>query len=123
MDCENFHRLYDRFMSLPLPREDWESAEYEEWTEHLHDCCSCGDLYLRRQVEGRGLNPLDYPCIHIAYHSTQPCDIHSNAWECPDMTLVGTPSGFGIPVRNGGTSMIRIEYCPWCGIKLSEPGP
>ena len=25
---------------------------------------------------------------------------------------------YGIPVHDGGTSMIVIEYCPWCGKKL-----
>ena len=119
MVCDDFRRLYETFMSLPLPREVWDSPEYGEWSEHLHNCSSCGEWYLLRQVEGRGVNPSDYPCIHVAYHSTHPCDIHSDAWECPDMTLVRTPSGFGIPVRDGGTSVVRIEYCPWCDTRLS----
>ena len=25
---------------------------------------------------------------------------------------------YGIPVLDGGTSYIRIEYCPWCGKEL-----
>lgn len=25
---------------------------------------------------------------------------------------------YGIPVRDGGSSMIRIRYCPWCGKPL-----
>ena len=27
---------------------------------------------------------------------------------------------YGIPVHDGGTSMIAIEYCPWCGEKLPQ---
>ena len=25
---------------------------------------------------------------------------------------------FGIPIHDGGSSFIRINYCPWCGKKL-----
>ena len=27
---------------------------------------------------------------------------------------------YGIPIYDGGTSVIAINYCPWCGIKLPE---
>jgi len=81
-------------------------AKYLEWTEHSHDCASCSEWNLLKQVEGRGVNPADYPCIHLAYHSTHPCDINSNAWECPDMILVHAEHEYGIPVRDGGTSVI-----------------
>ncbi len=27
---------------------------------------------------------------------------------------------YGIPIHDGGTSMIVINFCPWCGKKLFE---
>lgn len=27
---------------------------------------------------------------------------------------------YGIPVNDGGSSTIRIKYCPWCGTALPE---
>ena len=30
-------------------------------------------------------------------------------------------STYGIPIHDGGTSMIVIHYCPWCGVKLPDP--
>ena len=27
---------------------------------------------------------------------------------------------YGIPIYDGGTSMIGINYCPWCGTKLPD---
>lgn len=121
MDCERYRDLYERFMSFPQPPGVWGSAEYAPWQEHGLDCPSCGEWDLLNRVRGRGVDLASYPCVHVAYHSSHPCDIHSNAWECPDMTLVRTADGFGIPVRDGGTSVIRIAYCPWCGIGLSDP--
>lgn len=27
---------------------------------------------------------------------------------------------YGIPIRDGGSSTVRIAYCPWCGRKLPD---
>lgn len=27
---------------------------------------------------------------------------------------------YGIPVNDGGSSKVRIQYCPWCGSRLPE---
>ncbi len=27
---------------------------------------------------------------------------------------------YGIPILDGGSSMLRIHFCPWCGKKLPE---
>jgi hypothetical protein len=27
---------------------------------------------------------------------------------------------YGIPVLDGGTSYITLDFCPWCGTKLPE---
>jgi hypothetical protein len=33
--------------------------------------------------------------------------------------LIKTKDGnFGIPVRDGGSSYIKIDFCPWCGTKI-----
>lgn len=47
------------------------------------------------------------------------CSQHDDRWECPDYTLAAFADGrIGIPVRDGGRSMIVISFCPWCGVKL-----
>lgn len=28
---------------------------------------------------------------------------------------------YGIPIHDGGTSVIVIKYCPWCGQQLPKP--
>jgi hypothetical protein len=27
---------------------------------------------------------------------------------------------YGIPIHDGGSSMIEVKFCPWCGAKLPE---
>jgi len=38
----------------------------------------------------------------------------------PDVVVVYDPKfdEYGLPVRDGGTSMVVIGYCPWCGGRL-----
>ena len=118
LEHEAFRALYPDFTAFPLDQRTWGSDEYMEWSEHLHECSECGDWYQLMQVEERGVDVSAFPCVHVAYYSTTPCDVHADAWECPDMTLVKTGRGFGIPVRDGGSSSIEIQFCPWCGTKL-----
>lgn len=118
IDCDLYRSQFKRFMSFPLPCEVWDSADYEEWQTHGIKCLACREWNLVKQVQERGIDLSDYPCVHVAYHSTYICEQHTDAWECPDMTLVRTSGGFGIPIRDGGSSVIRIEFCPWCGVSL-----
>jgi len=123
VECRRYREFYEGFMSFPLPREVWDSSDYKAWQAHRLDCFECGEWDLMMRVQGRGIDLSSYPCVCVAYHSSHTCDIHSNAWDCPDMTLVRTADGFGIPVRDGGTSVIRIDYCPWCGVRLRTDYP
>ena len=64
------------------------------------------------------------PCPCIAAHS-QPCAQHQSPWDCPDVLVVYNPRlrAWGLPIRDGGTSMVTIEHCPWCGLRLPESPP
>ena len=50
------------------------------------------------------------------------CDRHESRFDCPD-ALIDYDSRFneyGLIVHDGGTSVVVIGFCPWCGSKLSE---
>lgn len=42
--------------------------------------------------------------------------------ECPDVLIayVAKFDEFGIRVHDGGSSIVRIAFCPWCGTRLPE---
>jgi hypothetical protein len=48
------------------------------------------------------------------------CEMHPDLSDCPDSLIVrlGEPGSFGLRVHDGGTSVVRIRYCPWCGTDL-----
>lgn len=53
------------------------------------------------------------------------CDVHDSPWTCPDHMVVRYAHGpHGLPHRTGkdglALSAIGIDFCPWCGTRLSE---
>jgi len=119
MDCKEYRKRYAEFTESPLEKEVWDTPEYESWQDHGFDCGVCADWHLEQSVIERGHKLADFPCVHIAYHSTKTCEEHDDPWECPDMTLAKiSDDEYCIPIRDGGSSFIEITHCPWCGIKL-----
>ena len=124
MECSTYRELRATYGQMPLAREIWETPDYEAWCNHFHDCDSCSDWELARRVVDRGFEPEAYPCVHIADQVTQRCDQHPDPHDCPDALVIRTASGeYGLPVRDGGTSIAEIHHCPWCGVALSKPLP
>jgi hypothetical protein len=50
------------------------------------------------------------------------CEQHASAFDCPDALVSYTPkfNEYALIVHDGGSSGIRIAFCPWCGAKLPE---
>ena len=59
-------------------------------------------------------------CSHLEDHSKFDCNEHSDPYECVDMIIVKTSYGYGIPIHDGGSSSVEINFCPWCGIKIDK---
>lgn len=59
-------------------------------------------------------------CDYMDYHANFICDIHSDPFECPDNFILfnQTDNEYGLIVHDGGSSIIGISFCPWCGTKL-----
>jgi hypothetical protein len=50
------------------------------------------------------------------------CEQHVDRFECPDalISYYDRFDEYGLIVHDGGHSVIRISYCPWCGMELPE---
>jgi len=66
------------------------------------------------------MNKKSYCCETMKYHLEYKCDIHSDSFDCPDKIIVKSKDkDYGIIIHDGGSSFITIEFCPWCGKKIS----
>jgi hypothetical protein len=57
-------------------------------------------------------------CEMMANQLAWKCDQHSSVFECPDALISKHKNEYGLIIHDGGSSSIKIEYCPWCGKKL-----
>ncbi|WP_375345236.1 hypothetical protein ACEWPB_14270 [Priestia megaterium] len=61
-----------------------------------------------------------YCCEDMKYHANFNCDIHKDPFECPDKLILfdKRDDEYGLIIHDGGTAVIGILFCPWCGKKL-----
>lgn len=59
-------------------------------------------------------------CVDMQRHVEGVCDDHPNRFDCPDCLVDYRENRheYGLIVHDGGSSSIRIRYCPWCGSRL-----
>lgn len=59
-------------------------------------------------------------CEYMDYHVSFTCALHENPYDCPDQILIFDEAcnEYGIIIHDGGSSNIKIHFCPWCGKKL-----
>jgi hypothetical protein len=53
----------------------------------------------------------------------QRCDQHLDRNDCPDSLIGMVRGGYGIIVHDGGSSVVEVQFCPWCGKKLPRIQP
>ena len=66
---------------------------------------------------------MTYCCDALRKQAQHQCDEHPDVTRCPDALIaeVRDTAEFGIRVHDGGSSFVKIAYCPWCGSNLSQP--
>lgn len=60
----------------------------------------------------------EFCCERFEEDLSRTCADHPHRHDCPDALIGRAGKGYGIYVHDGGASVIRISFCPWCGTKL-----
>jgi hypothetical protein len=66
---------------------------------------------------------LDTCCEDMARQLTWKCDVHEHIWDCPDAIVFRSTTNrdtYGLIIHDGGSSFLKITFCPWCGKKLAS---
>jgi hypothetical protein len=60
-------------------------------------------------------------CEMMRSNVEKQCDEHPDRHDCPDCLIDYRPrqNRYGLIVHDGGTSVIEIRFCPWCGSELT----
>jgi len=59
-----------------------------------------------------------YCCEMMRADLTRLCSIHARREDCPDALIAVFGDSYGLYVHDGGSSVIAISFCPWCGQRL-----
>ena len=61
-------------------------------------------------------------CKAMRYHTSNHCIVHNSPFECPDRLVIYNEkdNDYGLIIHDGGESVVKIYYCPWCGSELSS---
>jgi len=67
------------------------------------------------------MNAMDgYCCERMHQVAEQTCEFHPDRFACPDSLVhrLSASGEYGLIVHDGGQSIVRIAFCPWCGTRL-----
>ncbi len=122
MDLETFIKSYERYSQLPLDRAVWDTDEYNDYINALNNSKECSNFYLRQEMEKKQFDYSKYCCLDIASHISDGVDKNGEIdYDNVDIILREWEDGtIGIPIHDGGASMIEIHFCPFCGKKLDK---
>ena len=122
MTINEFKILHRKFSKLPLPIEVWQSEEYNNYIEALYENQDFQDWVLVQKFEKHGFDYHEFCCLEMSDKIFQ--SKHKNGdikYGDVDVIINHWKDGtFGIPIHDGGSSLIQINFCPWCGTNLKK---
>jgi len=70
--------------------------------------------------EAEKINRTNFCCDMLKLQFENYCEIHDSKYDCPDKLIDYNDNNcnFSLIIHDGGSSGIRINFCPWCGEKL-----
>ncbi len=120
MELTRFIELSKIYSKLPLSKNVWDTPEYKEYMDALDNDSDCREWDLKRKITEAGINYKKYCCIYMAYYlieDKKPKNLDEINY---DSIITETRKKYGIPIHDGGSSYIRINFCPWCGRELNN---
>jgi len=120
MELTRFIELSEKYSKLPLPRNVWDTPEYEEYMDAFHNIKDCNEWELKRRIKKAGIDYKKYCCVDMAYYLIEDKKSKNQKEVNYDSIITQRRQDFGIPIHDGGNSYIEINFCPWCGRKLGN---
>jgi hypothetical protein len=124
-------KLQERSREANVAPEELVCACVEEWLHRpKDDFADAASYVLQKNSKHHQRLKADTPskghcCDMIRQQCETRCEVHADRFDCPDCLITYSErlGGYGLIIHDGGSSFVRINYCPWCGCKLSENVP
>lgn len=118
MDLNRFKKLHDKYSA-----SDWNNldmSDFSEYTEAMQENKEFQNWAVKSNLETAGFDYSNYCCITMANHIFLSYDDNGEIdYGNHDVIMHKWEDGtYGIPVQDGGGSVVKINFCPWCGSNL-----
>ncbi|MEP1150510.1 MAG: hypothetical protein ABJH08_02175 [Balneola sp.] len=122
MKFDRFKELHEKYDLVHPQTKEQDTEEFENYLDAFYENKLFSNWVLERKLEDAGFDYSYFCCLTMANHvfnsfdedgeiKNSDADVIINKWKD------GT---YGIPIHDGGASVIKINYCPWCGLNLKD---
>jgi hypothetical protein len=59
----------------------------------------------------------------MGHQATFRCGQHPDPFDCPDRVVFHHDGEYGLIIHDGGSAVIGMAFCPWCGAALAGDHP
>lgn len=120
MDFKEFKILHKRFTEALNSGNTAEFEEYDDYLDARYENDDFSNWVIEQGLKEKNFDYSSFCCIVMAYHIAGSLDDSGNIkYDDTDVIMHKWKDGtFGIPIHDGGPSIVKINFCPWCGIKL-----
>jgi hypothetical protein len=122
MTLDEFKEFHIKFNDVPITGEMLGSYEYEKYIGAIYKNQEFHNHVLKTDLERKGFNYEDYCCLVMANHISNSLDENEKIKNNDhDVIMNKWKDGtFGIPIHDGGLSVVKINFCPWCGENVKK---
>jgi hypothetical protein len=122
MDLNKFKELHAQFFDKSLTEDAMRSEEYEAYSDAVLEDEACYNWATAEKLKSKRFDYEAYCCLVMAdnvYSSLS--EDGETKYDDPSVIINKWDEGlYGIPIHDGGATMVMINYCPWCGKKLKQ---
>ena len=122
MTFEEFKILHRNFSKPSLQRDVYDADAHETYIEAFQENAEFSNWVLIQEMEKDGFDYSSYCCVTMAHHIYDSIDDDGEIkYDDHDIIINKWKDGtFGIPIHDGGSSIVKINFCPWCGENLKN---
>jgi len=117
---EEFKILHKKFSSSSSLKSTLDADEQEKYIEAFYDNEQFSNWAIEQEMKEKSFDYSSFCCVIMAKHVSDSLDEDGTIkHEDADVIMNKWKDGsFGIPIHDGGPSIVKINFCPWCGENL-----
>ncbi|PHR69024.1 MAG: hypothetical protein COA67_11510 [Lutibacter sp.] len=122
MNLDEFKALHKKFENIDYFKQGWMTDEYDLYIEAIHEKQEFHNWVLIKDLEKEKFDYLKFCCVSMAHKVYVSIDNKGEIKQGNNDAVINRwkDGTYGIPIHDGGMSVVKINFCPWCGENLKN---